>query len=1364
MKKSPVLLCRLSALEGRERRASAMIPLQGDRLMEFHVLAGLRDRLHLDRTLYSTSGNVILPDFATARQLADAINRDDELVALAGAPVSAGRLNAMALVDEILHLVARLYREQVSSDAFSRVVDALKDSLGAGDLDELLCEFTRTFPPLEVYSKAMTPEAWLSGSSEGGVSNRELAVEELLLLALANENPAFAPFRFLFDDGSRPSPSMVSGEDALDSGTAMNSRDPGLAVPGSLSQDHRYARAISDIETFFAGMPAFGPGSVDLVTLLRSPARACPDSLTSQIEFIRNMWGFVASTADRRLLGATDLIREEETPRFPPGPGPSSAYEYSGQDQEYEAFSVDLDWMPRAVMMAKSTLVWLHQLSVRYGRNLTRLDQIPDEELDTLAARGFTVLWLIGLWERSGASEQIKKYCGNPEAAASAYALFDYEIAPELGGWDALANLRERCKARGMRLAADMVPNHTGIDSAWIRDRPELFISRRDCPYPGYSFTGPDLSRDRRLGLWLEDHYYDRTDAAVVFKRLDRISGRIDYVYHGNDGTGMAWNDTAQIDFLNPAAREAVKERILHVARNFSVIRFDAAMVLARRHIRRLWYPEPGQGGAVPSRSEHALTQSEFDAAMPAEFWREVVDMCAAEAPDTLLLAEAFWMLEGYFVRTLGMHRVYNSAFMNMLKREENAKYRETIRNTQEFDREILKRFVNFMNNPDEEPAAEQFGMGDKYFGVCTFMATMPGLPMFGHGQIEGFSEKYGMEYRRSYKDEQPDRALVARHEKEVFPILRRRALFAGVDLFYLYDFLTPQGDVDENVFAYSNGVAGALPVRSPDVMFEHPARNESGSSAAHAAPGKGGLPGLGAGHGHRALVLFNNAWTRTTGRIFRSCPYAVKESEESRVLATRTLAEALGIPPEPGLWLAARDLKTQTWRMWDCAQLREHGLEFSLEGYGCMVFADMHLLRETGRGYCSQVAVRIAARPCHSLEEEFADLKRAPLYRSFQDCLGVAEAEANRRLNVLSGTGETVDAESRSSAREILARSVGRLHEAFLAAENEDRPGEGKERKDRRSAVTVEARRDRGMSAFGVALDSALLVWAESGMSVTDGGMEFKSLVLSCVFESMKPLVSEEGERSPADFVRRIKRHGLLRKARQYVSSSQESLDFDAASWCLAFTGRPSRARLESAVSLCPDHAEAATAVASAAASASAAAAGSAAPVPVPAAALAASAATPAAPASTAASAASPLAAATRAFELALWAWDDPEASRSLGVNTWQGVRYFKHEAVGHALALAPVLSAIEAAALSAILLIPDSGIAGLRAKGRHEITSILHADDPASMCVFRTIARTAARETTEFASRFLELQTRAGYRCEDLVLLLEAEMKSLA
>src|SRR4029450_4756807 len=109
-----------------------------------------------------------------------------------------------------------------------------------------------------------------------------------------------------------------------------------------------------------------------------------------------------------------------------------------------------------------------------------------------------------------------------------------------------------------------------------------------------------------------------------------------------------------------------------------------------------------GRGGS-PSRREHAMPNREFARRMPVECWREVVDRVAAEVPDTLLLAEAFWLMEGYFVRTLGMHRVYNSAFMNMLRDEQNAQYRSVIRNTLEFDPEVLKRYVNFMNNPDEK-------------------------------------------------------------------------------------------------------------------------------------------------------------------------------------------------------------------------------------------------------------------------------------------------------------------------------------------------------------------------------------------------------------------------------------------------------------------------------------------------------------------------------------------------------------------------------------------------------------------------------------------------------------------------------------
>ena len=442
----------------------------------------------------------------------------------------------------------------------------------------------------------------------------------------------------------------------------------------------------------------------------------------------------------------------------------------------------------------------------------------------------------------------------------------------------------------------------------------------------------------------LEDHYWDDSDAAVVFKRFDRRSGEERYIYHGNDGTSFPWNDTAQLDFLNPEVREQVIRTILAVARRFPVIRFDAAMVLAKKHIERLWWPEPGQGGGIPSRAEHALPKSEFDARMPVEFWREVVDRVAAEVPDTLLLAEAFWLLEGYFVRTLGMHRVYNSAFMHMLRDEDGAGYRKVIKETIEFDPEILKRYVNFMSNPDEKTALEQFGKGDKYFGVATVLATLPGLPMLGHGQVQGFGEKYGMEFRRATLDERPDPWLVERHEREIFPLLHRRAWFAEAQDFLLYDLVTDDGVVDEDVFAYSNG----------------------------AGP-------------ERSLVLYQDRFAATSGWIRDSAPYVRKSASGAKRLVRRSLAEGLGLPNDAAAFVAFRDARTGLETLRSCRELWERGLHVALEAYEYHVYWEFRELHDGSSGQWARLAARLGGRGVPSLEDALRELQLEPVHAPFR-------------------------------------------------------------------------------------------------------------------------------------------------------------------------------------------------------------------------------------------------------------------------------------------------------------------------------------------------------------------------------------------
>jgi hypothetical protein len=431
----------------------------------------------------------------------------------------------------------------------------------------------------------------------------------------------------------------------------------------------------------------------------------------------------------------------------------------------------------------------------------------------------------------------------------------------------------------------------------------------------------------------------------VVFERRDRRTGDLRYVYHGNDGTSFPWNDTAQLDYLNPAVREQVIQTILHVARLFPVIRFDAAMTLAKRHFQRLWFPNPGSSGAIPSRAEYGMTTQQFNEIMPQEFWREVVDRVAAEVPGTLLLAEAFWLMEGYFVRTLGMHRVYNSAFMNMMRDEDNAKYRSVIKNTIEFDPDILKRYVNFMSNPDERTAVDQFGTGDKCFGVAAVMSTLPGLPMFGHGQIEGFTEKYGMEYRWPRHQEDADRWLVERHERQIAPLLHKRYLFAESANFLLYDFFREDGTVDENVFAYSN--------RSGD---------------------------------ERALVLFHNHYGHTRGTIDWSAAFADKGAGGQ--LRQRRLREGLQLNPDPALVIAYRDGMSGLYHLRRSVQLAEHGLTVELHAYQCHILLDWRELRATEDKPWDALCDHLGGRGVADLDEALVAFELQPVHRALAHLL----------------------------------------------------------------------------------------------------------------------------------------------------------------------------------------------------------------------------------------------------------------------------------------------------------------------------------------------------------------------------------------
>jgi len=899
----------------------------------FHVTKESRIKYKLEENLFALMGNLVISDFPTARLLSEKINtlrRDEGKFDL---QVTAGQINALGLLHEIFHLLIRTYEDKNKKGVFRDSIDYLKKNLTEDELDKTLLKFVEEFPPLPVYQNKIKAIEYLKGKTEDKY-NREILLEELIILNLENINPATYQLKELYTDEK-------------------------------LAKETKYKEVIEQTELFFESAPKIG--GFNLISFLRKPIIQSPYNIEEQLDFIRSNWSeFIDEAILNKILSGKDLIHEDYKlfvqhgggeKGTPPVPSYEADQKYfdslraklaagkklSPEEYEYyqlevNRFTVDIDWMPRVVMIAKNAFVWMHQLTKKYGREIKRLDEIPDAELDTLARWNFTALWLIGIWERSSASRKIKQMMGNPEAASSAYSLYDYVIANELGGEAAFENLKTRAWQRGIRLSSDMVPNHTGIYSKWVVEKPDYFIQNKVPPYPNYKFTGINLSDDERVEVRVEDQYYSRTDAAVVFERLDKFTGDRTYIYHGNDGTNMPWNDTAQLDLMKAEVRESLIQTIMHVARKTPIIRFDAAMTLAKKHYQRLWFPIPGSGGAIPSRSDYAMTRSQFDAIMPEEFWREVVDRINAEMPNTLLLAEAFWLMEGYFVRTLGMHRVYNSAFMHMFMKEENEKYKLLIKNTLAFNPEILKRYVNFMSNPDEETAINQFGKGDKYFGVATMLITLPGLPMFAHGQVEGLSEKYGMEYKRAYYEEFTDDNLVIRHEKEIFPLTKKRYLFSQVDNFDLYDFYDQQGNCNENVFVFTN---------------------RSGNEV--------------------SLVIYNNSYIEAIGNVTGSCERAY--GEEGRT-STTTIDKALGINSGYGYYYIFKDYVQQLEFIVSGAEISSAGFFFHLMGYQRKVLLDFREVYDAD-GRFKVLHDQLNGKGVYSIERSLSEMNLAPFHNS---------------------------------------------------------------------------------------------------------------------------------------------------------------------------------------------------------------------------------------------------------------------------------------------------------------------------------------------------------------------------------------------
>ena len=340
-----------------------------------------------------------------------------------------------------------------------------------------------------------------------------------------------------------------------------------------------------------------------------------------------------------------------------------------------------------------NTRVWLTALSRALGRRAT-LDDIPDQELDRLAAMGFDWAWYLSVWQMGLAGKKVSR--SNPQwrrefeetlpdlsendIAGSGFAITGYTVHRDLGGDEALARLRARLKRRGLKLALDFVPNHTAIDHPWVENHPEYYIE------------GTDL---------------DFARAPQNYTKVQH-TGEDRFLALGRDPYFAGWPDVLQLNYGNPDTQQAMLDELLKIAGQCDGVRCDMAMLVLPEIFQRTWGIE----------------------ARP--FWPAAISRVREKFPKFRFMAECYWDLE-WTLQQQGFDYTYDKRLYDRLREGHTRPIREHFQAGMEYQNKLIR----FLENHDEPRAAAIFSPEThEAAAVLTFLS--PGLRFFHQGQFEG--------------------------------------------------------------------------------------------------------------------------------------------------------------------------------------------------------------------------------------------------------------------------------------------------------------------------------------------------------------------------------------------------------------------------------------------------------------------------------------------------------------------------------------------------------------------------------------------------------------------------------------------------
>lgn len=341
-----------------------------------------------------------------------------------------------------------------------------------------------------------------------------------------------------------------------------------------------------------------------------------------------------------------------------------------------------------------NTRVWRH----RFGPN-TKLLAVPDAYWKQLQALGIDYIWLMGVWQTG---PNILNYALTPglqqaytealpdwkkeDIIGSPYAIDRYVLHSDLGKPEDLSILKKKLNAFGLKLILDFVPNHFHAETAWLKERPDVFLEA----------DATALEKDQE-----------------TFFHVESANKRV--FAHGKDPYFAAWQDTVQVDYASADTQQFMREQLLSVAAQCDGVRCDMAMLSLPKVFAQTWKETLGsRAGSIP------------------EFWPKTIEEVKNTHPGFCFLAEVYWDLE-WTLQQKGFDYTYDKKLRDRLLTLDANGVMAHLEAAPDFQ----QKSIRFLENHDEDRILSELGAGQAQ-AAAMITYCIPGLRFFYEGQWEG--------------------------------------------------------------------------------------------------------------------------------------------------------------------------------------------------------------------------------------------------------------------------------------------------------------------------------------------------------------------------------------------------------------------------------------------------------------------------------------------------------------------------------------------------------------------------------------------------------------------------------------------------